>query len=241
MIEKKIHFIWLGHLPQLFASIICRCRSLHPGWDVKLWTEQELYALIVAAKTGLEHRFGDTSLSASTRSDIARYHVVAAEGGFYLDADMFVLRNFEKLCTYRFVCCSENPKQIGTAFFGAPRGFPPLTRLINHFRKVHYTGNAGQIGGPAVLTWNFKKIAANQPNTRILPSSAFFPVPWRLKTRLRKWLHADLKESYAVHLWAHSWNPEGPDSELGVLARVGALSLNESVPRGNLQQKSIGF
>src|SRR5215207_9654525 len=119
-IPQKLHFVWLGSsMPPLFRRLIDIAASLHKTWEVKLWGENAVKRLIGEMGTGLDSLITADRLSFSTRSDIARYHIIAHEGGFYFDTDFVFLRELTPLTEWSFVGFSQADGLVATAAFGA--------------------------------------------------------------------------------------------------------------------------
>lgn len=125
-IPPIVHLIWLGsEPPQELLATIERLRLLNPGWEVRLWQEEDL--------GWLENRsWFDSSPSHAGRADIARYEIILRHGGFYVDTDFDFLRPlgdlgiaFDGLAVVR-----ESQQLVCNAFFAAPAGHPVLERLV---------------------------------------------------------------------------------------------------------------
>jgi mannosyltransferase OCH1-like enzyme len=229
MIPKRIHFVWLGsEIPEIYAELIRRCRRLHPGWRVRVWTEPEVRELIRRMGTRLERRFGQRNLSLSTRSDLARYHIVACEGGIYLDTDFLVLRSFEPLRRQSLFGVYQQPGLVCSGVFGAVRGHPLFASVFDRLRHADYRLSADRLAGPLMFGPLCQAAAASDRNAALLPPAAFLPVHYDEKQSLDTWLRRDYRRSFAVHLWAHSWGPNGGDGPRELLGRIGAVLLNPS-------------
>lgn len=130
MIPKKVHFVWLGsEIPSLHRALIRRCQALHPDWCVKTWCEKEVKRQIRSMATGLARRFSQPDLTLSTKSDLARYHIVAQEGGIYLDTDFLLLRSLEPLRKHSLFGVYQQPGLVCSGVFGAVSEHPLLACL----------------------------------------------------------------------------------------------------------------
>jgi mannosyltransferase OCH1-like enzyme len=70
-IPQILHFIWLGEdFPPEFASLQQRWAEMHPGWEIKLWGDDEIRLLVLENQAAFDdvHNYGG-------KSDIARYEV----------------------------------------------------------------------------------------------------------------------------------------------------------------------
>lgn len=92
MIPRRIHHIWLGPRP-MPEQWPARWVELHPGWETKVWREDDLAALRM--RNGVLYR----DLIAKGRwvaaSDVARLEVLYALGGVYTDIDSIPVRSLD--------------------------------------------------------------------------------------------------------------------------------------------------
>jgi len=228
MIPQKIHFVWLGsETPGLFHSLIEFCRRLHPGWEIRVWRDAEIRDLIVSMRTGLAERMEQNDLSLSTRSDIARHHIVASEGGIYLDCDFLVLKSLEPLRSCSLFCVDQGGGFFCAGVFGAVAHHPIFAEVFEALRRADYTQAPHLSAGPHMFHPILCRHLESDPSAVAL-SKGFFPVHYDEKYDLNTWARCDLGEVFAAHLWAHSWGESGGDSDANLYARIGALMLNRS-------------
>ena len=121
MIPKIIHYCWLSgdEFPPLFKKCINSWKKRLPGWEFRLWD-----------KTCLEeidepwvHEAYEAKVY-SHASDYIRLYAVYKYGGFYLDCDVEVLKDFSPLLELNYVLSIENSNSeyIEAATFGAHAG-----------------------------------------------------------------------------------------------------------------------
>lgn len=229
MIPRKIHFVWLGsELPKLRAALIGRCRALHPRLEVRVWGDREALALVTAMGTGLAQCLGQSNLAFATQCDLVRYHVVAHEGGIYLDTDFLMLRPMEALRKASFFAAYQEPGVLCNGVFGAVRGHPIFGRIFERLRGADYTLPPHLLAGPQMFTPLCQETEQSDPAARLLAPPSFSPVHYEQKHDLNAWLAGDLSQTYGAHLWAHSWGGHGGDDSTALLVRVGAALLNPS-------------
>jgi mannosyltransferase OCH1-like enzyme len=118
-IPRVLHFIWLGPKPLPKASFLrmAHWEKQHPGWLVKLWTDQVYTEHDSKIET---HLFTDfpferyatlyyDSDNVKERSEILRYALLEEEGGIYVDHDMECVQSLEELRPYYdFFCGLES-------------------------------------------------------------------------------------------------------------------------------------
>ena len=231
MIPRKIHFVWLGsEVPELYLGLIRRCGELNPGWQVKVWREEEIGKLVRSMGTRLTPRLRQKNLTLSTKSDLARYHIIAQAGGIYLDTDFLVLRSFESLRKYSFFGVYQQPGLVCSGVFGAAHGQPVFESVFEHLRHADYGQSSELLAGPHMFSPICQAAVRRETTASILPPSSFLPVHYDEKRDVAVWLSRNLRNSYAVHLWAHSWGPGGGESQRELLGRIGATLLNHTCP-----------
>lgn len=228
-IPKKIHFVWLGGaIPDFHRLVVERWRAIHPGWEVIVWKEPEIQALIHTMNTGLEERFMRAKISLSSRSDLARYHIVAHEGGIYMDTDFVPLRHLERLISYAAFGAEEQPGRVCSGVFGAYPGHFMFDTVFECLRKRDYALGPVQLAGPEMFGPICAQALRGREDSAVLCPKAFLPVTYGQKDDVNNWLTVDFSRSYAVHLWAESWAGPTRASELALLLRTLSVLANPS-------------
>lgn len=142
MIPQIIHQIWLSPpMPEKYTAWGRMLREMHPGWDVRFWTPDNLEDYDAV----LDH-YDLRGYHPALASDVFRIRVALKYGGFYLDCDCEPIGPLDPLRGAAFVCRSpEEPAahfagrevRINTGdFFGAPPGSPLLASYIERCEKM---------------------------------------------------------------------------------------------------------
>jgi hypothetical protein len=162
-IPKKLHFIWLGpKQPPYLKKFMKTFETYAPGYEQRLWGDDDItkknfpitYDTIQDIRTYQGEKIkeytnqktmlktkGDpyTYSKYAQVSDLMRYEIVNTHGGYYFDANMFLLKDISKLFNRKekFVGCNElgtNMKKspiLSNSFFGAVTKSPVLKRILN--------------------------------------------------------------------------------------------------------------
>ena len=97
---KFIHQIWIGSKDPPIAKINS-CRSLHPDWNVILWTEDKLKSLKYDSKYQAPGSFSTKMFAHNgdilKRVDVLKLELLYRYGGIAMDADQICLRRLDKL------------------------------------------------------------------------------------------------------------------------------------------------
>lgn len=138
-VPRVLHQIWIGGLEVPPGVAAWRAHARAQGYEYRLWREDDLLAI------GL----GDDPVYAGMLArgdypgavDVARYRVLAAEGGIYLDCDWYPARDdisFHDLLPMRGLgaMAEDVPRDTGmgglllaNSLIMAPPGHPVLNRL----------------------------------------------------------------------------------------------------------------
>jgi mannosyltransferase OCH1-like enzyme len=199
-IPRVLHRIWLGSKPlpdeqQAFGE---SWRRHHPGWKHCLWTDADLPSLAIP----------DNALARaedlSQVSELVRYHVLAHQGGVYVDTDVECLRSVEPLLRGVSGFASFSlPGIVETGILGAIPGHPAFVRAAELSLLTVGTAPSPSAAGPPFLThvfWEF-------PEVTIFPRELFSPYLWNEPERRDE----RFEDAYAVHHWAMSWRDATPE------------------------------
>lgn len=108
MIPKIIHYCWLSDepIPSEYSNYIESWSRIMPDYQIKRWDKTAFDIHSVRwVKQAYEHK------KWAFAADYIRAYALYAEGGFYLDSDVKVLKRFDNLLNYGFVSSIEsNPK-----------------------------------------------------------------------------------------------------------------------------------
>jgi SAM-dependent methyltransferase len=151
--------------------------------------------------------FGRPLAHVAHRSDVVRLQKLIEHGGIYLDADVFVHRNFDDLLHYQTVLGREGTNAesgLANAVILAEPRSPFLSRWLEEYSSF-------QGGAPGTEFWNYHSVklpvalARSYPQEiTILPHTAFFWPLW--SEEHLDWIFASnkpipIEKAYANHLW----------------------------------------
>ena len=120
-------------------------------------------------------------------SDLMRYEIVYNEGGFYFDANMFLVKDISQLFNTKtkFIGCNElsdtlqHSPILSNSFFGSIPKSPILKRLLSKSFLDSMdlrTLDVDFVTGPGAL----RSVIKSSDNYTMLPSKTFYPyiMPW---------------------------------------------------------------
>ena len=203
-IPKIIHQIWLGSKARP-KSLMNHCRGVHEGWEYKLWTEDNLFALE-------NQDTYDCSRKPHFKSDVLRYEILKRYGGFYLDADTLCLRPLDPLLNNSFVIGYHNyhnpglngtfrynDRTVANGIIGTVKGGRIITKLVAELRNDVEACNkpAWKSVGPLYVT----KVLKIMNFTNILPFWAFVPYHFTEAKSMGSYDKMIRYGSFAANLW----------------------------------------
>ena len=199
MIPKIIHCCWFSGEPKpaLFERCLESWRRYCPDWEIREWTVEKLRTL----KSPLP-RFAEDALKArkwAFASDWARFAVVAAEGGVYLDLDVELLKPIDDLVAGGafFALSTDEPRWVDPGIgFAASKGDGICTAIVQKYETMAFDPacHLSQTC-PAIVN----EILKRHPERRLLPAAVFNP-----KGSCSGTVHIT-PETRAIHHFAASW------------------------------------
>ena len=152
--------------------------------------------------------------SASSFSNLFRYELLLEEGGWWVDADVYCLR--EDLPECRYAWAREDDDFINGAILKFPAGDPSLAAIHSAARRIgRDVAIQGQLG-PRLLT---EHLSGRDWSGHFGSTRAFYPIHWleahRLWTRDDEaYVRTKCEESSFVHLWGMMFRYFGIDPGL---------------------------
>jgi mannosyltransferase OCH1-like enzyme len=137
-IPKILHLTWKSKsLPPDFQFLVQKMAALHPDWQIRLWTDEEMMAFV--KEKGAPHQFQKYSDYIKTIQccDYFRVFVLYVMGGVYLDLDIDLDRSFDELPGYV------------NAFFPCEKVMSPAALAANKNRDAVRIGNYAMGAVPA--------------------------------------------------------------------------------------------
>lgn len=138
-VPRSIHQIWIGARPVPPAVAAWQRHAAAQGYRHRLWREADLQRLGVMDLPGFAAMLARGDYPGAV--DVARYEILAAEGGIYLDCDWLPAREdlgFHDLLPLQGLTAlaedvprltGEGSLLLANSFIAAPPGHPALRRL----------------------------------------------------------------------------------------------------------------
>lgn len=208
MIPKIIHACWFGGkpIPEEHQKYIEGWRTLHPDWEIKIWTEENFFkdylddSLFV--KESIEKKIWGFF------SDYARMVLLKTFGGVYLDTDVELLKpldeflNADLFMGYIFDC------SIGTAVIGASKNNPIITEWIDVLESDYEKKHDFSVSNDWVTNYfinNIKEFKLNGKRQSLPNNIELYPKEYFERPKPKKVVYG----GYAVHHCYGSWRRKG--------------------------------
>jgi len=226
-IPKKIHFIFLSKtekMPDFFEHCFGVAKELHPDWEINLYDEDDATQLIKNHFPELKDLYNSYAFDVQ-RADILRVLLVYLYGGFYMDLDVYCLKNLDPLLKFNLVLGEEkrlsrevctalglkNPNRIANYMFGSMPKHPFWSDFLNDLMEkslieIKNENDVLESTGPGLLT-DFYHSKADRYRDIIL-----------LLNKDRVCLNELHKEvachfgNYAAHLHTGTWRWQGGET-----------------------------
>lgn len=201
MIPKIIHYCWFGK--QEHSLMLKKCmlswKKYCPKYEIIEWNEDN------------SNQFSNAFYLNSIRkkkyafaADYIRTMVLYKYGGIYLDTDMLLLKPIDELLQYNFFSGFEIENRVAYGFYGGVKKHRFFSNMLNFYSNVIFDEF-----NPPIITHTFKKLInlnTIQKNELLLSSEYFYPLTFQ--NREKDFKEFITENSYAVHLWNHSWKLE---------------------------------
>jgi mannosyltransferase OCH1-like enzyme len=187
VIPHTLHQVWVGPepLPDEFKRYRRSWERRHPGWEVRLWTEENLPPDFRRPEAYERLRVP------AERSDIIRLEVLYRFGGVYVDTDFECRRSIEPLIEgVEFFTAFLKPGRVNNAVIGATPGHRILDRALTELRPREFHGYDKHAAGPLF----FDRLIKDYPEITIFSPELFYPSTPQQR-----------EDAYAIHHSARSW------------------------------------
>lgn len=214
MIPKVIHYCWFGGNPLPASALICinSWKKFFPDYEIKEWNESNFDVNFIP--------FTQEAYAAKKYafvSDVARFWILAQEGGLYFDTDVEVIKDFDDILADGPFLGVEIPSQEGQVpqvnpglGLGAECGNAVIQSVLNYYKTKHFHDENG-VPYPGTVVYHTTEVLkseyALQPNNEIqhLKGMTIYPMDYfnpfdDLTGVLRKTVN-----THSIHWYSKTW------------------------------------
>jgi hypothetical protein len=186
LIPRIFHQIWVGPepLPDEYAAYGQTWLDHHPGWERRLWSEDNL-------PEGLRPEVYERLRAPAERANVLRLELLSRQGGVYVDTDFECLRSIEPLIedAELFITLAK-PGRVNNALMGSVPGHPLIAEALDQIRPVEFFGHDKARTGTRLLDG----LLIDRPGVTLLDAELFYPET-----------EAERQRAYALHRKTRSW------------------------------------
>ena len=156
MVPKTIHYCWFGHgeMPQLAKDCIASWHKYMPGWEYKLWNEDnfDVYSVPYTKEAYEAEKYAFVS-------DYVRLYALNKEGGVYFDVDFEAYKPFDDLLHWNAFAGFEGSKfsPLMMGVIASCRDGIWVKEQLGHYHGRHFVNGDGSLD----LTTNVKFVTEN--------------------------------------------------------------------------------
>lgn len=215
-IPKILHQVWISFkgtdIPEEYKKWTDECKSLHSGWEYKLWKDDENRNFIAKYYPWFLQTY-DNYDKPIKRVDSVRYFLLFHYGGVYIDGDILCLKNLEPLLEngkaifgYQFRNIDKNGS-VCNAVMASPPNHPLFESIIYTLPSTAHKGVVNATG-PDFLTNMIKSYLGT--DIKIYEMPILYSHEWTEKidrkcTENTSDCRNIYPNSYLTTIWGGSW------------------------------------
>ncbi|HET5052610.1 TPA: exopolysaccharide biosynthesis protein [Streptococcus pneumoniae] len=230
MIPKKIHYCWFGGKP--LSNDVKRCiaswKKFCPDYEIIEWTEKNF--CIENQNQFVQDAYRDKAWAFV--SDYARLKIIYENGGIYLDTDVEVIKNLDKLLENKaFFGVHQVNHLVNTGLgFGSEKGTSILKELLNLYDEIEFDlSKKDELLCPELNTPVFKRldytysdcVVKNEYFT-IYPEEYFDPIS--LGDGVENILS---DKTFSIHHYSASWTSLRNQMKSKIIRKLGRSNILE--------------
>lgn len=222
-IPRVIHQLWKdAEIPERYAPLCATWDRLNPGWERRLWTDQDLARLVETHYPALAPIYWGYAENIN-RADLGRYLVLRSFGGVYADLDCECLRPLEPLLDGAELAIGLEPEAhhknpiiadsgldhvLCASFIGSAPGHPYWDALLDQVRTAAEAEKVLERTGPFLLTRVYDAFD-DKTSVTLLPAEQVYPLTqedcWTGRAHdIESWEQAT-RQAFVVHYWDGTW------------------------------------
>lgn len=210
MIEKKIHYIWLGKGNKSEVINICinSWKLLHPDFEIIEWNEERLNFYEVIKKSVYLTKCYKNNQWAFL-SDYFRFKILYDNGGFYLDTDMQLIKPLYHFLGNKCFFGFEKEGIVSAGIIGGEKENIFFKEMLNFYEKNIMNDEEYMV--PRIMNkilvekFDLKddfKLIELKNSIKIYDKEYFYPYYYNEEFEYR----FITENTYGIHWWGKSWN-----------------------------------
>ena len=216
MIPKIIHYCWFGGgaIPEEYEEYIAGWETMHPGWEIKQWNEQNSPMDLPYIINALENS------KWANVSNLVRFYALYNYGGIYLDTDIKVIKSLDTFLSESCFLGFETEKDgdgnfwVNNAVCGATKKHAFVKYCFKAIQEQYDGTEAANLSAPVIVTkilkekWGLKEYGYQKlGDLQLFPLEFFYPIKGFESYKTKK-VTAETNidsNTYTIHAWGRSW------------------------------------
>jgi hypothetical protein len=215
MIPKIIHQTYktIDNLPSVYSKCQDRIKELHPDWEYRFWTDEDMYKEVRDSFPELYLVFMNLPRKI-LQIDVFRYCLMAKYGGLYADLDYMFRKPFDILDSKVVLPISRDfdtnyPRRFGNCVFASEPGHPfwfmCINDIIQNTERLSIVSDSDVMDskfgtGPGFVTHMYYTCFDLIKKTITTPDRFLFHPPSGSSDKFM-----ELKDSYGIHYCTSMW------------------------------------
>tara|TARA_R110002153_G_scaffold273339_2_gene444011 strand:+ start:12778 stop:13395 length:618 start_codon:yes stop_codon:yes gene_type:complete len=147
-ITKNLHYTWKDkNIPEKYLKNIHSWKKKLPGWNFIFWDDKRIDSLLESEKIKFKSKI--------EKIDYAKYYIMYKFGGLYIDIDVELYSNIEKLlisnnCIFFKEKFEKDKEYYGPFLLYASKGEALYKELLIYIKAIKKIDNIKNINNPAM-------------------------------------------------------------------------------------------
>jgi glycosyltransferase involved in cell wall biosynthesis len=221
MIPKIIHYCWFGDnpLPPLALKCIESWKKYCPDYEIKEWNESNFDI----TKNKYMHE-AYTAKKWAFVPDYARLDIVYENGGIYLDTDVELLKNLDKLLEHRAFVGFEKKNLVNFGSgFAAEKNFDFIRELRDIYDNINFIkkdGSLNMTSSPYYQTRLMEKKGFSGNNKlQNINGMTIYPTEYFCPKNIKTGSLNITNDTYSIHHYDGSWLTAEQKQEYLIISR----------------------
>ena len=222
-IPRIIHHLWKDEaIPARYLALRETWRRLHPGWELRLWTDKDLLALVEQDYPQLIELYRGYQANIC-RADLGRYLVLHRFGGVYADLDCECLRPVDPLLDGAGFAIAVEPAAhlaypgvaerglsqiLCPSFIASEPGHPFWRQAFGDLVAARGLADPLDATGPYMLTRAYEAYPA-RAQVAVLSAEQIYPIAkdncWSGRVHDIEFWERATRNAYVLHYWDGTW------------------------------------
>jgi hypothetical protein len=210
---ETVNMMWSGDLTSM--ERMCIGSFIRHGYRVELYTYNDLTGVpagtvIRDASTVVPQDYVANFQNPQNFSDYFRYCLLARTGGWWMDCDVYCLRQMHFPTDYVFGLAGTDPELYYAGMMRVPAGSELMRDAANYVFTIDTMATSYQHIGPELLS---RLVQEKGLRRYVYPTEVFDPTRcWNVSRLVDPIYDCDLSKSMTVHLGNAAWE-SGPQSQ----------------------------